>query len=321
MKLLGKEGDGLGASRATWQALALAEAFAQLLRKGGASWQRGGHNRRALARVDVAVRRPRETRKCGAFCDTIYIVRFARALSRAAFLLAALPIPLAQKHAHTPERRLNAVTSDWRSFTDTIYIVCAAAAFAALLSTVPSTAHADTCMAELTLCTERGDIEVGGVRLTDVCLKTERAEHCTRDAPADSCAQFASLSVDAADPLENGQCTMVAETCTRSVNGVCDSWDREYRCWNGPAEAAGADLISRQYRNFAETITSDCAALEGDGSCSYVDTVNLEGAGSRIINEYPINRLWWVREERFQCAGQGPVDNCGPIEADPVCAG
>jgi conjugal transfer mating pair stabilization protein TraN len=112
---------------------------------------------------------------------------------------------------------------------------------------------------------------------------------------------------------------MVSETCTRSVNGLCDSWDREYRCWNGPADSVGADLLSRQYRNFAETVTSDCAALQGDTSCSFVETVTLQGAGSRIINEYPINRLWWEREQRFSCAGVGPVDTCGPIQSDPVC--
>lgn len=205
-----------------------------------------------------------------------------------------------------------------RGFGDTIYIVSCGAAFAALAS-FPSAPFADTCAPENTICTQRGDIEAGGVRLTDVCLRTQRSEHCTRDAPADSCAGFAVLSGGAADPLEDNQCTMVAETCTRSVNGLCDSWDREYRCWNGPAESAGAELISRQYRNFEETITSDCAALEGNTSCSYVDTVTLQGAGSRLINEYPINRLWWEREKRFSCAGVGPVDTCGPIQSDPVC--
>ena len=210
---------------------------------------------------------------------------------------------------------LRKAKSGRRRFVDTIYIVSCAAALVAFASPSP----ADTCVAETTICTERGDIEVGGVRLTDVCLQTERSEHCTRDAPADSCAGFAVLSAGAADPLEDNQCKLVSETCTRSVNGLCDSWDREYRCWNGPAESLGADLVSRQYRNFAETIASDCATLQGDASCSFVETVTLQGAGSRLINEYPINRLWWEREQRYSCAGVGPVDTCGPIQADPVC--
>lgn len=215
---------------------------------------------------------------------------------------------------------------DWRTsnleqghwFLSTIYIV-RSACFAFALGVIATPSLADTCTPETTICMERGDIEVGGVRLTDVCLRVESSEHCVRDAPENSCAPFAIQSVGASDPLLDGQCIMTSEECTRSVNGLCDSWDREYNCWNGPADSADAELVERHYRNFEETIASDCAALESNSACSYIDTVTTEGAGSRTINHYPINRLWWAREKRFECAGSGPVDTCSQIIADPVC--
>lgn len=196
------------------------------------------------------------------------------------------------------------------------------AAIALVFGAMASTARADSCTTAALRCLEAGTMVVAGVTVANGCTSLERDENCTRSNPVNSCATLADAAQNASNPLANGQCRQVtsdANTCTRMVNGVCDSWYRTYQCWNGPASVSGATLESRQFRNLTETFPSDCARLTSDANCKFEATRITEGFQSRVVNELDVSRAWWAREHDYDCTSSTYEETCGNYAANPIC--
>ncbi|RYG89908.1 hypothetical protein EU803_14895 [Loktanella sp. IMCC34160] len=190
---------------------------------------------------------------------------------------------------------------------------------AAIVSLVAGTASADLCQLSGVECLARGSVEVGGVLIEDVCLEVQKVESCTRETPANSCASIEPLAEAPSDPLLDGQCRLVEETCLRSVGGTCDKWGRTYECWNAASLMGEAALEDRQIRNLDEQLVSTCAAVEADPECSYRDSVTTAGFGTRNINAHEVTRSWWQKEYRYDCSTAAREDTCGELEASPIC--
>lgn len=189
--------------------------------------------------------------------------------------------------------------------------------FTALFFITASSALADTCRLESAVCTETGSVTVDGVTLENVCLSYERIETCTRDEVVRECGALEVVAVEV-EPLQSGQCRMISETCTREVAGVCDRVEREYTCWNGPADAAPAELLVRKFTDFEEQLTSNCAEVI-DASCTYFSSQVLQGGSTRNINEKHVTRNWWERTHTYNCDDNAFVNSCSPYEDSPVC--
>lgn len=179
-------------------------------------------------------------------------------------------------------------------------------------------AHADSCVAENQRCLETQTLTVAGIELQNVCVKVERTESCTRDAPINECTTLEPITV-ATSPLVTGQCELVSETCLRSVAGVCDRTERTYNCWNGPTIAPPARLTDRTYQNLEENIVDNCSALEVDANCALLDTTVTEGFATRNINGQDITRAWWAQERQYDCTNNLFEDNCQPYADAPFC--
>lgn len=200
------------------------------------------------------------------------------------------------------------------------FVLCGAMAL--VFGAMTSTAHADICTTEALRCLETGTMVVAGVTVANGCTSLERDENCTRSNPVNSCATLAVAAQNASNPLATGQCRQVtsdANTCTRMVNGVCDSWYRTFQCWNGPASVTGATLESRQFRNLTETFPSDCTRLTSDANCKLETTRITQGFQSRVVNELDVSRSWWVREHDYDCTSSTYEETCGPYAANPIC--
>jgi len=188
----------------------------------------------------------------------------------------------------------------------------------ALITLNSQAAHADSCVAENQRCLETQTLTIAGVEVQNVCVKVERTESCTRDAPVNECTTLEPITV-ATSPLASGQCELVSETCLRSVAGVCDRNERTYNCWNGPTIAAPARLTDRTYHNLEENIVDNCSALEGDANCALLDTVVTEGFATRPINGQDITRAWWSQERQYDCTNNLFEDDCQPFDDAPFC--
>ena len=178
---------------------------------------------------------------------------------------------------------------------------------------------ADVCVAENQRCLTTQNITVAGVVLQNVCTSVERTETCTRTAPVNKCATLEPVTVSGVNPLTNGQCELVSETCISSVAGLCDKNRRVYNCWNGPATAAPAALTSRVFRNFTETIDNNCAGLAGNPNCALQQTVVTQGFATRNINQKDVTRSWWAQERQYDCTNNLYDDTCQPYTDAPFC--
>jgi len=179
-------------------------------------------------------------------------------------------------------------------------------------------ALADSCIAENQRCLETQTLTIEGIELQNVCVKVERTESCTRDAPLNECTTLQPITVTTS-PLIDGQCELVSETCLRSVAGVCDTNERTYRCWNGPTIAPSARLDDRTYQNLEENIVDNCSAQGVDANCALLDTVVTEGFATRNINGQDITRAWWAQERQYDCTNNLFEDDCQPFDDAPFC--
>lgn len=59
--------------------------------------------------------------------------------------------------------------------------------------------------------------------------------------------------------------------------------------------------------------------LAGDGTCTKISRVCVEGAETRMISGYPVTRACWKYERRYDCISQNYVDDCKPL-VDKSCA-
>lgn len=192
-----------------------------------------------------------------------------------------------------------------------------AAVFLACLA--PQGVFADTCDLARVTCIETGTVMVAGLRIENACLRVRRTETCTRTDPVNSCALLPRLAVITQEPLQDGECLLTEEVCTRSVAGVCDSHRRTYECWNGPEDADPATLVSRTHLNFAERIANNCQSAEEDANCTLERTTVTQGAATRSINLMSISRNWWAQERRYDCTNNAYEDTCARYANNPIC--
>ena len=184
-----------------------------------------------------------------------------------------------------------------------------------MLST--SFAAADTCHMDAAVCTQTGNVTVGGVMLEKVCLAFTRVETCTREPRVAECGALDSAAIST-EPLASGQCQLVSETCTRETAGLCDRVKRDYTCLNGPVDAAPAQLVERRFADFEERLESNCADVTGE-SCTFFSSQISQGGSTRNINEKHVTRSWWERTHSYTCDDRGYVNSCSPYETSPVC--
>lgn len=55
--------------------------------------------------------------------------------------------------------------------------------------------------------------------------------------------------------------------------------------------------------------------LAGDGTCTKISRVCVEGAETRMISGYPVTRACWKYESKYDCISQDYVDDCAPLVA------
>jgi len=194
-----------------------------------------------------------------------------------------------------------------------------AVALALLVLVIPVGALCDTCQDPQVICTETGPAVVAGLRIDTACLALRRTETCTRSDPANTCTQLADLAVATLEPLQDRECRLTEEVCTRSVAGVCDAYRRVYTCWNGPEAATPATLVDRAHINFAERIANNCQAQVEDPNCSLERTSVTQGSGTRSINLMAIARSWWAQERRYDCTNADFEDTCARYVDNPIC--
>ncbi len=178
---------------------------------------------------------------------------------------------------------------------------------------------ADVCVAQNQRCLTTQNVTVGGVVLHNVCTSVERTETCTRAAPVNNCTTLQPVTVSGANPLTNGQCELVSETCISSVAGLCDKNKRIYHCWNGPPQGAPATLDARTFLNFTETIDNNCAAQTGNPNCALQQTVVTQGYGTRNFNQKNVTRSWWAQERQYDCTNNIYSETCQPFTDAPFC--
>ena len=198
-----------------------------------------------------------------------------------------------------------------------VHIFCASVFILAV--SIGSPVSADTCNKVSLRCTQWGNKTVAGLVINNTCLKVERIEDCTQPNPVNECRELAALSVPSSQTLQDGQCKLTSNECTRYILGACVSWRRDYRCWNGPRNMAPAVLEARTYHNFEEEVVSTCGGIEGDANCSYVNTVTVEGSETRDINTRMIARAWWKRQRNFDCTNPAYETTCDAYDANPIC--
>lgn len=196
-------------------------------------------------------------------------------------------------------------------------LVCAVTLLLAI--SMGSPVSADTCNKVSLRCTEWGNKTVAGLVINNTCLEVERIEECTRSNRVIACDELAALRVANSQTLQDGQCHLASNECTRYIMGECVSWRREYRCWNAPRNMAPATLEARTYHNFDEQVVSTCGAIEADANCRYVNTVTIEGSETRNINTRLIARAWWKRQRNFDCTNPAYQNSCDDYEANPIC--
>lgn len=188
-----------------------------------------------------------------------------------------------------------------------------------LLLVIAPASRADTCEDVAVACTERGDLEVDGVLLIDVCLAVQKTSLCLRDEPTDFCQPFTDIEVTGEDPLGPNQCRQLTETCLQMEAGLCGVWERTYECLNGPSDAPGATLLDREFENFTESFASTCETLEADPACSLFSSNFGHDAGTQTFNELDVTRSWWIKNNSFDCTPPGLEDTCEEIADQPIC--
>jgi len=188
-----------------------------------------------------------------------------------------------------------------------------------LIASAGCAGAADVCIDENLRCLETQTITVAGIEVQNVCVRMERTESCTRDAPVNECSVLEPVTVSGPDPLTDGQCELVSETCISSVAGLCDKNERIYHCWNGPAYADPANLDARVFENFTETIDDNCGGIESDANCSLQQTIITEGFATRNFNQQDVTRAWWAQERQYDCTNTLYEDTCQPYDDAPFC--
>lgn len=179
-----------------------------------------------------------------------------------------------------------------------------------------TSALADTCTLDQNTCTAKGNVVVNGITLTNVCTKFTRVDNCTRSPAENSCSALV-YNGDETRPVAG--CKQIAKECVRFEAGQCNRYRYRYECVNGPANAAPAALLSREFINFKETTPDNCATLENDVNCSLERTITTEGSSTRNINLLNVTRSWWRRSKRYDCTRNDYKDNCGDYEGNPIC--
>ena len=158
-------------------------------------------------------------------------------------------------------------------------------------------------------CTGTARHTSGGITL-EYCGAQRGVRSCTIDNPTDECAGLASFA----------NCIMQSETCVRYQSGHCLEYEQIFECLNAPYEFSPARLQSTRFGEVEERLEDGCTALAGNERCTLANTVYLQGAETRRINEKDIYRAWWQAERRYSCAqGNEMGSDCGPLEADPTC--
>ena len=151
---------------------------------------------------------------------------------------------------------------------------------------------------------------VGGVLIGRHCTSYIGVAHCVDSAPLNSCP---ALEV-------SGRCDQTIEECVDYRNGECVQTRFTYVCENEDSDMSPATLIDTEFGPIEETIENTCGEHEENERCSLTDTIELEGAATRIINRKPIDRAWWLLERRYNCQeGTTFSDDCEDLENDPTC--
>lgn len=91
------------------------------------------------------------------------------------------------------------------------------------------------------------------------------------------------------------------------------SWGWRFVNFTAPIEIT----LKPGEEDISETIDSTCHALEekvDKGLCAYEDEVIVEGPQTRVINDYPVMRDWWLRKRIYRCRYPAKND-CAPLRA------
>lgn len=179
-------------------------------------------------------------------------------------------------------------------------------------------AVADTCVELSETCTSDQNVLVGDITISGACSKTKVVTECTRPK-SDQCTAISKFPRAAsAAALSSGQCTRLYRKCVRSVAGVCDKFELEFECLNGPLRGAPAKLLKRKFENFDETVERLCDPWVNDG-CTLLDTRTFEQNATKTINGLKVKRAWWTRERSYDCTPKQYIDDCDSLDINPYC--
>ena len=123
-------------------------------------------------------------------------------------------------------------------------------------------------------------------------------------------------ALDYCAPLVSAGCAPTSSLCSTSAfNGDCEVYTKTYRCGNSIGRPTGTVVLSDTYTLTQDSLDrSACTSLDQNSSCTFAQTICIEGPETRNINGMSVYKDCWKYEDKFTCTAGNFVDYCTPLK-------